>query len=126
MRWLLFSVLTILAGCAEHPLDCALGITFYPGYCPTPGTAGYNWEHPKAQVVNWSKPGVTNEEFNRDRYACALDARSNVSTASVRGGMPIGNVWVPGSGTAQSGEGINQTLFAYCMEAKGYTQSGND
>lgn len=33
-------ILALLAGCANHPLDCALGNSFGPGYCQE-GTRGY-------------------------------------------------------------------------------------
>lgn len=36
-------ILGLLAGCANHPLDCALGTSFGPGYCQ-PGTPGYEAE----------------------------------------------------------------------------------
>jgi len=41
MRWLIFPIvgLFVLNGCANHPVDCAVG--FYHSDC-LPGTAGYD------------------------------------------------------------------------------------
>jgi hypothetical protein len=54
MRILLTLLATVpLFGCAglPHPLDCALGITLYDGYCDLdPGTVGYYKQHPEKVV----------------------------------------------------------------------------
>lgn len=55
MRILLTLLATVpLFGCAglPHPLDCALGITLYDGYCDLdPGTVGYYKQHPEKVAV---------------------------------------------------------------------------
>ena len=52
----------------------------------------------------WNKPGVTQAEFNRDRYSCERDARQSGYF---------------GSGLA--GAANMQGFFHRCMEAQGYT-----
>ena len=63
------------------------------------------------RVASWSKPGGTQEEFMRDRYACIQDARRPVSSAYIYHGV----------GSGQSGEVISRDIFVACMGARGYT-----
>ena len=120
-RYLLVPLL-ILTGCADHPLDCAMGVSLWQGYCPTPGTRGYEVEqerYPQPRI--WSKPDASREQFAKDRYGCMQEARSNVSGASVTGGFRTSTgLALPGGGQSYSREAINQPLFEACMEARGY------
>jgi hypothetical protein len=120
LRYIIMALL--LSGCANHPLDCAMGLSLWQGYCPTPGTRGYEIEqarYPQPRI--WSKLGATGEQFAKDRYACMQEARSNISGASVMGGFRTANgVVLPGNGQAYSRETISQPLFEACLEARGY------
>ena len=70
---------------------------------------------PVIPVMRWSKPGATQDEFMRDRYACIQDARRRVSSAYVQGG----------AGYAESGEIISRDVFVPCMGAHGYALDPN-
>ena len=127
MRMLLVAALLALIGCTyegkfDHPLDCAMGLTLYPGYCPRPGTPGYEREqvmHPPPLV--WSRAGASGQDFAKDRYACMQESRSNVAGASGMGSFQLSNGTIlPGSSSAYSRETINGPLFSACMEARGY------
>jgi len=115
--------LAALSGCYEgkmdHPLDCGMGITRWPGYCLRPGTAGYDREHPPDRV--WMKPGATQDQFAQDRYACMQESRSSISRGYAVGGFNAGNgVVLPATGQSYSGETIIEPLFVACMGARGY------
>ena len=58
----------------------------------------------------WTKPGGTQDEFARDRYVCAQEAKVPYSGAYVN----------PYYGTSASGVQIDATLFNACMEARGW------
>ena len=98
--------LAALSGCYEgkmdHPLDCGMGITRWPGYCLRPGTPGYDREHPPDRV--WMK-----------------QSRSSISRGYAVGGFNAGNgVVLPATGQSYSGETIIEPLFVACMGARGY------
>jgi hypothetical protein len=132
MRKLLIMILPLVVsacydGKPSHPLDCALGLTLWAGYCPQPGTAGYEREQalkPQQATMSWNAPaGQTSIGFAKDKYSCMQDARSNVAGGSVIGGLRLTNGMVlPGRGSSFSREAIDQPLFAACMESKGYQQ----
>jgi len=129
MRTLIILGLLALAGCYDgkpsHPLDCAMGLTLWPGYCPQPGTAGYEREQAMMpHSVMWNAPaGHTAADFAKDKYACMQEARSNISGGSVNGGVRLSTgLVIPGNGSSFSREVVNQPLFAACMEARGYQQ----
>jgi hypothetical protein len=68
-----------------------------------------------------NKPGATQGDFARDKYACVQEARSPTSSSYLTGGYRVGNAYVPVSGGASSGEIVNGSSFNPCMEAKGYS-----
>jgi hypothetical protein len=110
----------------DHPIDCAMGLTLWPGYCPRPGTAGYEREQAlNPKQILWNAPaGQTPDGFVKEKYICMQEARSNVSGSSVTGGVRLSTgIIVPASGSSFSRESINQPIFAACMEARGYRQS---
>jgi hypothetical protein len=120
-----FLGLLILSGCANHPLDCAMGLSLWQGYCPTPGTRGYEVEQARqpqpSPVRTWSKTGATREQFAKDKYACMQESRSSVSSANVVGGLRLNNgMALPARGLATSGETISEPLLDACLEARGY------
>jgi hypothetical protein len=131
MRTLILLSFLALSGCMyngnfDHPLDCAMGLTLWPGYCPRPGTAGYEREQAsRPRQVLWNAPeGQTSTGFAKDKYACMQEARSNVSGGSVTGGVRLSTgVVLPGNGSSFSREVVSQPMFAACMEARGYQQS---
>jgi hypothetical protein len=64
------------------------------------------------QPVRFSKPGATDAQFQKDRYACIQQARTPVSSALVNaygGGSAANNVYVD-RGTLMS-----------CLAARGYS-----
>jgi hypothetical protein len=69
-----------------------------------------------AQQLVWSKSGLTQEEFARDRYACVLQSRSYASSGSI-----VSTSYIPLSGGYSSGEVIDRNVLNPCMESKGYS-----
>ena len=55
-------------------------------------------------------PGVSEQTFKQDEYACLQESQQQSSSASV-------NAY---GGTAQSGSVTNYTLYQSCMQARGY------
>lgn len=58
----------------------------------------------------WTKPGGTEADFARDKYACAQEAKVPYSSAYVN----------PYGGAAAGGVQIDRTLYNACMEARGW------
>jgi len=56
-------------------------------------------------ALRWDRPGATDREFLRDRYACVQDAREPVA--------------VGGIATVR----VNGIIFGACMVARGYTRN---
>jgi hypothetical protein len=69
-----------------------------------------------AQQVVWTKPGLNQQEFARDKYACVQDSRSYASSGSM-----TSSKYLPLQADYQSGEVINGNVFKPCMESKGYS-----
>lgn len=59
----------------------------------------------------WIKPGASQDDFVRQRYACMQQSQQQVSVAS------IGRY----GGVAQSGQNTNAPLFNACMSADGWS-----
>jgi len=57
-----------------------------------------------ACTITWSKPGVTQEEYARDNYACQVDA-SRVAPTSDLNAINVS---------------AKDRLYIACMESKGY------
>lgn len=64
-------------------------------------------------VILWAKPGATYDDYLKDRYACILDARTQVSSGYV----------YEGAGALQSGQAISKQVAMACMAAHGWVQS---
>ena len=64
-----------------------------------------------AQPTTWMKPGLTQEEFAKDRYSCMQQSQQRVSVA-------FANQY---GGSASNHEITNANLFNACMNAQGYT-----
>lgn len=64
------------------------------------------------QAPMWTKPGATQDEFSRDKYACMQEAQQPASAAHVN----------RHGGQASSGIATNRDLFTACMNARGYYQ----
>ena len=58
----------------------------------------------------WFKDGITQEEANRDRYACMQESQQRVSSAYVG----------PYGGTSGSSVVTNVDLYNACIAARGY------
>lgn len=124
MRWILLLGLLALSGCyngkMSHPLDCAMGLTLWQGYCPVPGTPGYAKEQAIAPIPeHWQMPpDKPAAQLAKDRYACMQEARSGFSGGgSVAGANQKFGL---GLGSSYSGETINRSLMIACMQARGY------
>jgi hypothetical protein len=66
-------------------------------------------------VSTWNRPGATQSEFARDRYACAQQSTGTQSSGH----------YIPGyGGRYDTGPVLNQGMYNACMEARGYTPSG--
>ena len=63
-----------------------------------------------AHPLVWSKPGGTQDEFSRDKYACMKQSQQRVSGAYVD----------RYSGSSASEVITNQNLFNACMNAQGW------
>jgi hypothetical protein len=124
MRKALLLGFLALSGCyngqMSHPLDCAMGLTLWQGYCPVPGTADYTKEQAIAPIPeHWQMPpGKPDALFAKDRYECMQEARSNFSGGGSFAGanQKIGL----GVGSSYSGETVNRSLMIACMQARGY------
>jgi hypothetical protein len=79
-------------------------------------------EAQQRRTAVWYKPNQTQLEFARDKYACMMDGREQVSNSSIRGGAAFGNTYLPATGSSSSGQIISQDLVSACLEARGYTQ----
>jgi hypothetical protein len=64
-----------------------------------------------AQQTVWVKPGLTQDEFAKDRYACMQQSQQRVSAAFVS----------QYGGSASNHVITNANLFNACMNAQGYT-----
>lgn len=66
--------------------------------------------------IIYSKPGLTTNEFNRDKYACVQQSQQSWSAggSGAAGGMMI-------IAAQADAENRQQALFKMCMEARGYT-----
>jgi predicted aspartyl protease len=64
-----------------------------------------------AQTTTWVKPGLTQEEFAKDRYNCMQQSQQRVSSAFVGqyGGSAVNHVIT------------NDNLFSACMNSQGYS-----
>jgi hypothetical protein len=63
------------------------------------------------QTLRYSKPGATNEQFQKDRYECIQQARKPVSSAYV--GAYGAN--------AESNVAVDRGMFVSCLAVRGYT-----
>jgi hypothetical protein len=93
--------------------------------------------------MGWYKPGVTQQQFSQDKYACMSSSQMQYSQSTVQGtggtynggGSTTCNVWgntvncngdggysTPGSVNGQSSSGVttNMPLFQACMQSRGY------
>lgn len=61
---------------------------------------------------HWAKPGATAQEFNRDSYECAREARQSVARW---GGGIVGMINQP-----KDDESVNKELYRACVQARGY------
>lgn len=64
-----------LSGCVgmPHPIDCALGITLYAGYCDLePGSPGYIRQHPA--TVQQAAPPSYEELYAKERARLDYEA----------------------------------------------------
>jgi CRISPR/Cas system-associated endoribonuclease Cas2 len=68
------------------------------------------------QKLLFNKPGLTNEEFNRDRYDCAQESRTSWSGGGT-GSLGVAMIIVAKSNADKQ----SVELFKMCMEARGYT-----
>lgn len=59
---------------------------------------------------NWNKPGASQDEFGRDRYACLQSSQQRVGAATVN----------KFGATATDEMQTNNTLFSSCMNARGW------
>jgi hypothetical protein len=75
------------------------------------GLAGCS--HPK---ILYDKPGLTSEEFNRDRYDCVQQSRVSWSGGGTGG---LGAAMIIGA--KSNADNQANDLFKMCMEARGYT-----
>ena len=57
-----------------------------------------------ACTITWSKPGVTQEEYARDSYACEVDASRVAPTSNLNA----------------INQGAKDRMLIACMESKGY------
>jgi len=68
---------------------------------------------PSPPVALWAKPNATYNDYLKDRYACILDARTQVSSGYV----------YEGSGALNSGQVISKQVAIACMAAQGWVES---
>jgi hypothetical protein len=128
MRKILLLGVLALSGCYQgkmsHPIDCAMGLTFWQGYCPVPGTPGYAKEQAIAPIPeHWQMPpNKPAALFAKDRYECMQEGRSNFSAGgSVAGAGANRKFGIGlGIGSEYSGETVNRSLMIACMQARGY------
>ena len=64
-------------------------------------------------VHQWAKSGGTEDQFLKDRYACLLASRTDVSSTVIDGAL----------GESHSGQVFSASVFVSCMEAQGYTEA---
>jgi hypothetical protein len=70
---------------------------------------------PAPEVIRWSRPGATYDEFLRDRYACITEARSQASSGFA----------TPEAASARSGEIILADIALACLAARGWKRDAN-
>lgn len=71
-----------------------------------------------SQMYNYSKPGLRNDEFKRDKYVCVQQSQQSWSAggSGAAGGLMI-------MAAQADANNRQQALFNMCMEARGYTVS---
>ena len=66
-------------------------------------------------IYKFSKPGATYDQYLKDRYACILDARKQVS----------GGYFQDGTGASASDQQISGPIVFACLAARGWIQDPN-
>jgi hypothetical protein len=72
-------------------------------------------------IFRYAKPGATQADFMRDRFACIQEAQQPRSTASFYQGA--GRDSFHGAGRAEETVVTNRAVFVSCLAAKGYVET---
>jgi hypothetical protein len=84
-----------------------------PGVAALALTAGCSMPGLVTPTLQWSKPGATKSDFNRDRCGCAVEAQGQFSKAARTG--------ADGEATVSGDQNNNQGNLSACMNARGWT-----